>query len=102
MKTKGKAIFVFKWFKTLIELQLGKRIQTLRCDGGGEFKPITSFAREQGIPIQLSCPYTSSQNDRVERKHRHLVETGLALLAQAKNVSSLLVVLFSYNNLSHK
>ena len=28
----------------------------------------------------MSCPHTSSQNGKVERKHRHVTETGLALL----------------------
>ena len=34
-----------------------------------------------GIMHKISCPYTSQQNGIAERKHRHLVETGLALLA---------------------
>jgi hypothetical protein len=29
----------------------------------------------------VSCPHTSQQNGVTERKHRHLVEMGLALLA---------------------
>ncbi|WVZ16857.1 hypothetical protein V8G54_009839 [Vigna mungo] len=32
----------------------------------------------------MSCPYTSQQNDRAERKHRHITEFCLTLLAQAK------------------
>ncbi|RVW33283.1 Retrovirus-related Pol polyprotein from transposon RE1 [Vitis vinifera] len=36
--------------------------------------------RTSGIHHQLSCPYTPAQNGRVERKHRHVTETGLALL----------------------
>ncbi|RVW34641.1 Retrovirus-related Pol polyprotein from transposon RE1 [Vitis vinifera] len=42
-----------------------------------------SFLQESGILHRFSCPYNSSQNGRVERKHRHVVETGLALLAHA-------------------
>jgi hypothetical protein len=30
-----------------------------------------------------TCPYTHQQNDAVERKHRHVVEMGLTLLAHA-------------------
>ena len=30
---------------------------------------------------RLACPYSHQQNGKVERKHRHLTETGLALLA---------------------
>jgi hypothetical protein len=31
----------------------------------------------------VSCPHTHQQNGSAERKHRHIVETGLALLAHA-------------------
>lgn len=30
------------------------------------------------------CPYISEQNGIVERKHRHVVRTGITLLAQAE------------------
>lgn len=36
-----------------------------------------------GIQHHISCPHTQQQNGLAERKHRHLVETGLTLLAQA-------------------
>uniref|UniRef100_A0A803PQB9 Reverse transcriptase Ty1/copia-type domain-containing protein n=1 Tax=Cannabis sativa TaxID=3483 RepID=A0A803PQB9_CANSA len=36
-----------------------------------------------GNEFQHSCPHTSAQNGRAERKHRHIVEMGLTLLAQA-------------------
>ena len=42
-----------------------------------------TFLQQSGILHRFSCPYTSTQNGRVERKHRHVVETGLALLAHA-------------------
>lgn len=51
---------------------------------GGEFKAFQSFLQKEGIQARFSCPYTHHQNGVVERKHRHLVETGLTLLAQAK------------------
>nr|GFB55001.1 retrovirus-related Pol polyprotein from transposon TNT 1-94 [Tanacetum cinerariifolium] len=38
---------------------------------------------KHGIFHRRSCPYTSEQNDFVERRNRHVVETGLTLLAQA-------------------
>lgn len=31
----------------------------------------------------MTCPHTSQQNGIAERKHRHIVETGLALLAHS-------------------
>jgi hypothetical protein len=35
------------------------------------------------ISFYVSCPYTSEQNDIVERKHRHVVELAIATMAQA-------------------
>ncbi|KAG8475880.1 hypothetical protein CXB51_032703 [Gossypium anomalum] len=39
---------------------------------------------ELGIHHCLSCPHTSEQNGLVELKHRHIVDIGMTLLAQAK------------------
>jgi hypothetical protein len=36
-----------------------------------------------GVSYHLSCPHTRHQMGSVERKHRHIVETGLTLLATA-------------------
>ncbi|KAB2087948.1 hypothetical protein ES319_A04G140300v1 [Gossypium barbadense] len=33
--------------------------------------------------MSLSYPHTSEQNKVAERKHRHIVETGLTILAQS-------------------
>uniref|UniRef100_A0A8R7QTF3 Integrase catalytic domain-containing protein n=1 Tax=Triticum urartu TaxID=4572 RepID=A0A8R7QTF3_TRIUA len=41
------------------------------------------YFRRTGISHRVSCPHTSQQNGIAERKHRHLVETGLALLAHS-------------------
>jgi hypothetical protein len=46
-------------------------------------KLITHFFRSLGIAHRVSCPHTHQQNGSAERKHRHIVETGLALLAHA-------------------
>ena len=43
----------------------------------------SSFLKDKEIEFQHPCPYTSQQNGIVERKHRHIVEMGLTLLAQA-------------------
>jgi hypothetical protein len=39
--------------------------------------------QQHGITHRLSCPHTHQQNSAVERKHRHIVKTGLALLSHA-------------------
>lgn len=43
----------------------------------------TKYLNENGIIHRLTCPHTSHQNGTVERRHRQIVDMGLALLAQA-------------------
>ena len=54
-----------------------------QTDLGWEFQVFTNTLCEFGIRHRLSCPSTSQQNGGVERKHRHVVELGLSLLAHA-------------------
>lgn len=55
----------------------------MQSDWGGEFQGLSGFLKENGIHHRVSCPHTPQQNGLAERKHRHIVETGLALLSQA-------------------
>jgi hypothetical protein len=41
------------------------------------------FFQRVGITHHVSCPHTHQQNSSVKRKHRHIVEMGLSLLAHA-------------------
>nr|GEX05280.1 hypothetical protein [Tanacetum cinerariifolium] len=54
-----------------------------RLDWGGEFRNLPDFFSPLGIIHRRSCPHTSKQNGFVERRHRHVVKTGLTLLAQS-------------------
>lgn len=96
LKTKDEALPIFKQFKLMVEKQFELPIKTLHTDFGGEFVAFTSFLKEQGITHLFTCPYTSQQNGRVERKHRQIVESGLTLLTQAKMHLSFFVGGFSH------
>jgi hypothetical protein len=50
---------------------------------GGEYERLNSFFRRVGISHHVSCPHTHQQNGVTERKHRHIIEMGLSLLATA-------------------
>ena len=65
------------------EKQTGFSIQALQSDNAKEFLALTKTLQRFGIDHRLTCPHTHQQNGSVERKHRHIVETGLALLASA-------------------
>ena len=69
--------------KTQVENQLNTKIKIFQSDWGSEFRSLDFLFTQHGIIHRLSCPYTSDQNGIVERKHRHIVDTGLTLLAQS-------------------
>ncbi|KAH9753212.1 retrovirus-related pol polyprotein from transposon RE1 [Citrus sinensis] len=84
LKLKSEAFEVFKLFKLQVENQLSTTIKNLQSDWGGEYRAFTHFLNQCGIIFRHSGPYTHHQNGVVERKHRHTIELGLPLLAQAK------------------
>lgn len=82
MKLKSDFFDIFIQFQKLVKNQHSTKIKIFQSDGGAEFKSnhFQFHLRQNGIQHQMSCPYTPSQNGRAERKHRHITETGLALL----------------------
>jgi hypothetical protein len=85
LHNKSDAYEIFVKFKTLVETQFCHKIQSLQSDGGGEFTSIQFqvFLSQNGITHRKSCPHTSQQNGLAERKLRHILETGLTLLAHS-------------------
>ncbi|RDX81177.1 hypothetical protein CR513_38173, partial [Mucuna pruriens] len=76
----------FTWIyllKTLVENQFSLTIKAVQSDWGGEFLQFTNFLTQIGVHHRVICPHTHHQNGTVECKHRHTVELGLTLLAQA-------------------
>jgi hypothetical protein len=68
----------------IVERVLDAKIKCVQSDWGGEYQKIhNTFFRSLGIGRRVSCPHTHQQNGSAEHKHRHIVETGLALLAHA-------------------
>ena len=83
LSTKDQALHSFITFRKMVENQLHTTIKCIQSDNGGEFLAFKPYLEGHGILHQFSCPHTPQQNGRVERKIRHLVETGLALMAQS-------------------
>lgn len=70
-------------FKALVENRFQYRIRTLYSNNGGEFIGLRPFLATHGISHFTSPPHTPEHNGQAERKHHHVVETGLALLSHA-------------------
>ena len=75
---------IFLQFQYHVERMLGKKNISILSDWGGEFHKLHRFFTEKGISHRISCPHTHYQNGLVEHKHRHIVETGITLLAQSR------------------
>jgi hypothetical protein len=67
----------------MVERLFNTKLLAIQTDGGGEYQKMNSFLAQKGIIHYLSCPHAHQQNGHAERKHRHIVEVVLALLAQA-------------------
>ena len=74
---------MFLNFQQLVERKFGRKIITMQTDWGGEYEKLNAFFQKVGITHHVSCPHAHQQNGSAERKHRHIVEVGLALLANA-------------------
>lgn len=71
-----------KDFCAMVECQFKKRVQVVRSNGT-EFMCLKPYFAAQGIPHQISYVRTPQQNERVERKHRHILNIARALRLQA-------------------
>ena len=85
LKHKSDALQTFSNFNTQVELQLGYKIKAIQTDYGREYRAFTNLLMSHGIIHRNSCPHTHEQNGIAERKHLHIVENGLTLLAKASN-----------------
>lgn len=83
LKFKSQVRETFVAFKAVVENRFQSKIRTLYSDNGGEFIALKAFLLDHGISHLTSPPHTPEHNGIAERKHRHIVETGLTLLHQA-------------------
>jgi histone deacetylase 1/2 len=83
LKKKSDVFQIFRNFQQLVKHQFDKKILVVQSDWGGEYEKLNSFFKQIGIEHHVSCPHAHQQNGSAERKHRHIVEVGLALLANA-------------------
>ena len=83
LKQKSQVRDTFIAFKAIVENRFQTKLMTLYFENGGEFIALRQFLSTHGISHLTSPPHTPEHNGIAERKHRHIVETGLTLLHQA-------------------
>ena len=91
-QTQVKCQFGFPRFQTLVENFFKRKIITLYSDNEGEYIGLSTFLATCGISHHTSPPYTPKHNGFSKLRHRHIVDTGLALLSRA----SLMFSFWSY------
>lgn len=72
-------------FITLMHNQISNYLKEIQSDGGSEFgnHQLIKFFQNHEIFHKMSCLETPEQNGLVERRHRHIVETGMTLMAHS-------------------
>lgn len=75
----------FSNFAQHIKTQFERTIKTFQCDNGKEYvnASFQNFFAQNGMVFRLSCPHTSSQNGKAERKIRTINNMMRTLLAHA-------------------
>jgi histone deacetylase 1/2 len=83
LKKKSKVFEVFQNFQNLVERKFDRKIIAMQTNWGGEYEKLSPLLKKMGISHHVSCPHAHQQYGSAECKHRHIVEVGLALLANA-------------------
>ena len=85
MALKSDVITIFPTFLQQMANQFNITVNIIQSDGRGEFvnQSLQDYFVSNGIIHGLSCPSTPEQNGLVERRHRHIVDTSLTLMAYA-------------------
>ena len=86
MKSCSEILPRYSNFAKMVETQFSKRIKTFRSDNALEYTQYAfqALLHSYGTIHHLTCPGTSQQNGRAERKFRHILDTIRALLLSAK------------------
>ena len=72
----------------MVENQFSRKMKIFYSDNDGEFSKLRPILAARGISHFTTAPHTPQQNGTVERRHRHIVNTGMALLHHASAPST--------------
>jgi len=81
---KSDVFNIFAQFKTIVEKHFNLPILKLFSNNGEEFVKLKHFLATHDISHLTTPPHTPEINGTAERRHRHIVETGRALLHHVK------------------
>ena len=79
---KSEVLSKFKQYKAFVETQTGCKLKKLRVDGGGEFigDEFREYTLDNGIFLEVTAAYSSSQNGIAEHGNRTVVSEVRSML----------------------
>jgi len=83
IQAKSDVMQTFLQFQVMVERLLNHKSLVFNLSGVVEYRNLHKYFQSNGITHRLSCPHTHQQQGCVERKHRHLIDTTLALLTDS-------------------
>jgi transposase InsO family protein len=85
LKQKSDTFTTLSNFFTYVATQFSCTVKAIQYDNGREFdnSSTRTFLLSKGAQLRMSCPYTSSQNGKVERIIRTIINVIHTLLIQA-------------------
>jgi hypothetical protein len=81
MDDRSDVQHIFLKFQAHVERFLDTKIKYVQSDWGGEYQHLHNQFLPHLVLVILFPAHTHQQNGSVERKHCHILKTGLALLA---------------------
>lgn len=90
LANKSQVYSIFLQFRNHIKTQFEREIKCFQCDNGKEYNNALfhKFCELNGMAFRFSCPHTSPQNGKAERKIRTINNIIRTLLAHASLPSS--------------
>jgi transposase InsO family protein len=80
---------VFESWRNQVQLESGQKLKAIRSDNTPEFIKLSKELERDGIRVELTVPYTPSQNGVAERLNRTLITKARAMLVTAEMPSQL-------------
>ena len=85
MTNKSEVFDKIKEFHAWVVNIMQQQIAYFKFDGGGEFasNELLAWLKAKGIKLEVTCPYTPSQNPKAERMNRTIMEMARAMLFES-------------------
>jgi hypothetical protein len=82
--SKGEVADAIRRAQAAAEAECGRKLHVLRPNNGDEFTvaEFASYCADEGVWCHYSAPYSTQQNDVVERHNQTVVEMARTLLKQ--------------------